>query len=201
MKSSAIQTVISIYLLLLPAIYYGQRGDKSYKLSTEKSSLTWVARNPDQKFSGTFKIKEGNVVLGEKELKEAVLFVDAQSFSCSDCGNRETAEKLTEFVKSKEFLNSSAMDFAVFKMYKSESMENSKDGNYRMEGALTIIGYTNNISLPVMILEKKDKIYVEGKITLNRSLWHLNNPKDYDPKTLIDQTIELYINLEGEKKK
>ena len=201
MMSSAIHWFISIFLLFLPLIHFAQKGEISYELSKEKSSLTWSARNQQQKFSGKMKIKEGKIVMKDKELSQAVLFVNAQSFICSDCGDPETAKKLSEFVKSSDFLNSEAMDFAVFKMYKSESIDNSKDGNYRIEGALTIKGYSNNISLPVMLLEKKDKIYIEGSVTLNRSLWHLDNPKDYDPNAVIDQTVELFFNLEGEKMK
>lgn len=92
------------------------------------------------------------------------------------------------------------MDFATFKLYKASKMEDSKNGNYRIEGNLTIIAYSNVISLPVTILEKKDKIYLEGKMSINRSLWKLNDPKNSEESEHIGQTIDLFLNFEGELK-
>lgn len=192
-----IATFISILFTSNPTS--GQKGERNYEFSVEKSVITWLARKGELKYSGSMKIKNGYIIFNNDELQQAVLFANARSIDCKECGSQEDAEKIMEFVKSANFLNTKNMDYATFKLYKSSKLENSKDGNYRIEGNLTIIGYSNTVSMPVMILEKKDKIYLEGKISLNRTLWNLNDPEDTE-KEHIGHTIELYLNLEGELK-
>jgi polyisoprenoid-binding protein YceI len=177
-----------------------QDKERTYEFDLDKSTITWVGRKADQKFSGSMKLQSGYITFNDAELTQAVIFADVQSINCKDCGNQENASDILEYVKSKDFLNVSNMDFATFKLYKASKIEDSKDGNYRIEGNLTIIAYSNVISMPVTILEKKDKIFLEGKLSMNRSLWKLNDPKNSDPSTHIGQTIDLYLNFEGEKK-
>lgn len=200
MRTILFNLVLIVLTLNVNNRAYSQEENRRYELLPEKSKFTWVGHKEEKSFSGTFSLKSGYIEFEDEELTQAVVFADMSTIKCDDCGEQEEARKLMEFVKSNAFLNVDNMDFSVFKMYKSAKMPDSKDGNYRLEGALTIIGYTNNISLPVMVLEKKEKVYVEGKITMNRSLWKLNNPAEGKPEDYIGQTIELYVNLEGEKK-
>jgi polyisoprenoid-binding protein YceI len=197
MKISIILVAFSAVLFLRPSQVMAQNDLRNYELDEAKSIVTWSAKLENEKFSGQFKIKNGYLNFAEKELSEGVVFVNTQSITCKECRDSETARKILEFITSDDFLKSQKMDFAVFKMYKSDILENSKDGNYRIEGALTIIGYSNTISLPVTILEKKGRVYLDGKLTINRALWELNNPKGSNPEQHIGQTIELYIHLEG----
>ena len=203
MNSSPIFALFSLTLIFLNIQLYSQEikiDERNYELSIEKSSISWVARNETEKFSGTLKIKEGAVTLIGDELQKAIVFANISSINCKECGDSELSQKILKYILSPEFLDAQKMDFAVFKMYQSSVLHNSKDGNFRVEGALTIKGYSNNISLPATILEKKKKIYLDGSFTMNRSLWELSNPKDSEQKNLIGQTIEIYIHLEGELK-
>ena len=200
MKSYIVSAVLFIFLLNISIDSDAQSDDRQYELIPEKSVITWVAKNEATKFTGTIKIKNGYLNFNQEMLSEAVVFANCKSITCTDCGKTETAKKLTDFIRSSEFLNVDNMDYAVFKMNKATVIENSKDGNFRLDGELTIIGYSNVISINVTISEKKDHVYVEGKLSLNRALWHLNNPSDEDQKSAIEQTIDLYLNLEGELK-
>ena len=198
--------IISKYALILSILLpfsvlnaIAQKGERKYLLDESKSSVNWSSTRGDENYSGKFKIKEGYVSFNDDELTQAVVFVNAQSLECKNCGDQESSKKMLEYARSAEFLNVQVMDFAVFKMYKSEKIENEDDYNYRIEGQLTIIAYAQTVSLPVVIEEKKGKISIEGKLSINRSLWHLENPSDGNPELYLDQTIDLYITLVGEK--
>lgn len=199
MSSKFLFIVTYISILFTSNLTSAQKGERNYDFSVEKSIITWVAKKGDDKYTGSMKIKNGYIIFNDGELQQAVLFANVQSIDCKECGSQEDAQKIMEFVKSANFLNTKNMDYATFKLFKSSKLENSKDGNYRIEGNLTIIGYSNTVSMPVMILEKKDKVYLEGKISLNRTLWKLNDP-DNSEMEHIGHTIELYLNLEGELK-
>jgi len=200
MKISLTASLITALLFFFSFQIKAQKGERKYEFTPEKSTITWTGTKGEDKYSGKLNIKEGYIVLNGEKLSQAVLFADVTTIDCKSCGDAETAREILEFIRSKDFLNVQNMDFAVFKMYKASKVAESKDNEYRMEGNLTIIGYSNTISIPVIIVEKKDKIYVEGKLSMNRALWNLNNPKDSERTVQIDQTIELYFNLEGEIK-
>jgi polyisoprenoid-binding protein YceI len=198
---------ISLTTLLLTAFLFSvsfetnaQKGERKYVFTPEKSSITWTGDRGDDEFSGKLKVKEGYITFNDEEMSQAVIFADVQSIDCKSCGDAEKARDILEYIQSKEFLNVETMDFAVFKMYKSSKVGDGKDRTYRIEGDLTIIGYSNTISIPVVVVEKKKKVYIEGKLSMNRSLWNLNNPKDSEIKEHIEQTIDLYFKLEGEIK-
>ena len=188
---------IFILILIGSNLTYAQKGERNYKFSVEKSLITWIAKKGEVKYSGSMKIKDGYIIFNNDDLQQAVLFANVQSIDCKECGSQEDAAKIMEFVRSSNFLNTKNMDYASFKLFKASKLENSKDGNYRIEGNLTIIGYSNTVGMAVMISEKKDKIYLEGKISLNRTLWKLNDPENSEIEH-IGHTVELFLNLEGE---
>lgn len=200
MKSSLTVFLISVYLIFNSQFIQAQKGKRNYEFTPEKSTITWVGNKGEEKYSGKLKLKSGYLSLNNEELTQVVVFADVQSIDCKTCGDAESAKKLLEFMRSAEFLNVQTMDFAVFKMYKSSKIENTEDGSYRVQGVLTIIGYSNEISIPVTIIEKKKKVYVEGRLSMNRALWNLNNPTDSEVTEHIDLTIELFLKLEGEIK-
>jgi len=173
--------ISSLILLLSLLIYKGdsniQKNEERFELNTEKSFVKWSLKDQNEVYSGTMKLKSGYVVMKEDDLKQVVVFVNTQSIFCEKCGENKSAQKIIEFVKSPEFLNSTAMDYAVFKMYSHEKIEKSKEDQFLVEGDLTIKGYSNKVNFPTTIKRKKNEILAEGTFTMNRSLWKLDNPK------------------------
>ena len=187
-------------LLFLSAGYSFQEGEKNYILDSGKSKIIWKAKKGANVFSGQLKIREGFLLMNQDQIEQAVIYANTQSIDCRSCGDREKAEDILTYVQSEEFLNIKKIDFAVFKLFRAEKSTGAQSGNYTVEGSLTIIGYTNNISLPVNVSVKKDRVFINGSVSLNRDLWNLKNPVEGKAQDYMDQTIELIINLEGQLK-
>lgn len=185
--------------LLISHSAHPQDAERNFELAADRSSVTWKAAKGKESYEGKIRLKSGYVTMKDNQLSQLVVFADCQSITCQKCGDAENASKIMEFVKSPAFLNVQNMDFAVFKMYKSEATGKEGDGKFNVEGNLTIIGYSNTISLPVTIAEKKGKLYGEAVFKFNRTLWNLND-NVADRKEAIDPVISLYIHLEGDPK-
>ncbi len=198
MEICKVAGLLALLFFLKPLTTNAQEGERNYELSTEKSKITWKGQRGDEPFSGKLKIREGYIQLKDDDLTQTVVFADMGSIDCKSCGDQETSEDIMIYARSKRFLNVDVMSFATFKMFKSEKYKGEDDYDYQIEGQLTIIGYSQTITIPVSVKEKKGKIYAQGDFTLNRALWNLNNPTIENPELYMDQTIMLNIYLEGD---
>jgi polyisoprenoid-binding protein YceI len=197
MKTFSTLTLLSI--LIISTVSLAQKTEVRYNLSSKESQINWMAKDANSEYSGSMKVKNGYVTLKDKKVTSAVVFVDSKSFECTKCGSAENAQKLTEFIKSSKFLNTDNMDYAVFKMYESKPLENSKDGNYFIKGNLSIIAFSNEISFPVFMEVKKGKLIIEGSFPINRDIWNLKNPVEKDETVYsMESKIVLSFTLKSE---
>ena len=174
--------------------------DRKYTFDLNKSVIKWVISQGEDEFTGTLRLKEGGYILMDDTiLSQVVVFVDSRSITCVKCGNAEDAKKFIDFIKSPKFLNVLNMDYAVFKMFKQEVLTDSKEGNFNVEGRLSIKGFSNNVRFPIFLEIKKEKIMATGTIPINRLLWDLKDPVEEDGKLIyhMDGMVKLYFKVEG----
>ena len=198
MRKAFLITVFCHFYLF--SISQAQNQERKYSFDLNKSVIKWVVSQGEDEYTGTLRLKEnGYILMNDKTLSQVVVFVDSKSIECVKCGNEEDSKKLIKFIKSSKFLNVMNMDYAAFKMLNQEALTDSKDGNFNVEGSLSIKGYTNNVSFPVFLELKKEKIMAKGSIPLNRMLWNLKDPVEEDGKLIyhMDAMVQLYFNLEG----
>ena len=174
-----------------------QKEEQRFEFSTEKSYVKWIAQEgEDKQYVGSFKLKSGYVVMKGEKMEMMTVFVDARSLQCDKCGSDAESKKLVEFMKSEKFLNTGIMDFASFKMYENQKLENNQ---YRLKGLLSMIAYSNEISFPAEVAIKKDKLTAQAEFTINRDLWNLKNPND-GRESHPGSTITLQVYLESKDK-
>ena len=197
MKISA--TILIIACFFFAHTSHAQKNEVKYNLSVSKSLVKWKCYDDEIEYVGSFKLKSGYITMKDEVLSSAVVFVDTKSIKCQKCGDQEDIQDLIRFIKSSSFLNTNAMDYAVFKMSSSDVLSDSKEGNYKIKGNLTIIGYSNEVNFPLFIEVKKGKLTAEGGFKLNRDLWNLKNPKKADDTYYtMESTMSLNFLLESE---
>ena len=84
-------------------------------------------------------------------------------------------------------------------MLKSNSLKDSKEGNYFIEGQLTIKGYSNAVSFPILMEIKGEQLFATASVPLNRSLWELKEPLNEEGNLIynMDGMVNLDINIEA----
>ncbi len=135
----------------------------SYKVDTEHSKLTWLAKKITGEHSGTINLSTGSLNVDNNVLKGGSFDLDTKSIAVTDITDKDDNAKLLGHLRGDDF-------FAVEKFGKAKfvitSVVAKGGGLYDVKGNLTIKGITNAISFPANV--KIDN-------TINRSKGLMND--------------------------
>ncbi len=171
----------------------------SYKIDPAQSTVKWLGEVETGAYShnGVIKIKEGTIDLDGKSDKGRFVF-DMNSIESVDLKDvKDKKAKLEGHLKADDF-------FAVAKhpeatlLIKSLNQNPKDKTSYEAVGDLTIKGKTNQVKLPVSLVEKDGKVKVTGSFKINRVEWGVNyNSKSvFDIKALGDKAIKNDISFD-----
>ncbi|AOW20550.1 YceI family protein [Urechidicola croceus] len=114
----------------------------TYKVNTEKSSLTWKGFKPTGSHNGTISLANGSLNVADDNIVGGKFTIDMNSIVCLDLPEEGDygAPKLVGHLNSPDFFDVAKFPTATFEITEVKSTS--------ISGNLTIKGITKNISIP-----------------------------------------------------
>lgn len=171
---------------------------KSYKIDTNASELTWLAKKVTGQHNGTIKIKDGALDASNNKLTGGSFTIDMTTIVCTDLEDEKWNKKLVGHLKSGDFFGVEEHNTASFAITKAESKK-SDGGNYQITGDLTIKNITNEVTFPAQVEFKDGKVTAIATIIFDRSKFDIRYGSNSFFDNLGDKTIyddvEIGVNL------
>lgn len=191
MKSFGISACILAFALTANAA-----ATKSIPLDTKASQVKWVGTKiTKSSHNGTVDLKEGSVTFSGKSLTAGTFTIDMTTIKNLDLTDAKMNQKLVGHLTSDDFFAVQAHPTAAFKITK---VEDSKSGDIKVTGDLTIKGITKPVTFPATMKFEGGVYTATGKLTINRTQWDIkyNSGSYFDPKKLGDKLINDDIEIE-----
>jgi polyisoprenoid-binding protein YceI len=160
-------------------------------LDPSASKFDFVAAKITRSHDGSFGQFTGTLALAGDEIHGVNFEVDTTSV-------RTDTDKLTEHVKSKDFLDVATYPKASFKST-SVAKQTSGPATHLITGALTLHGVTQEITFPVTVTSTPEAISGRGEISINRQKFGVIYPGM--PDDLIKDEVILKPSFVFPKKK
>ena len=151
------------------------------KIDPAQSSIRFVTKQMNVPVEGRFKKFDATVAFdpAKPEATKAEFDVDIASI---DLGN---AEGETE-AKRKLWLNTDAFPKAKFV---ASTVKQTAPGKYEAAGALTIKGITQNIVVPITLVDAPGTRTVEGQFPMKRLQYKIGEGQWSDTDTVADEVL------------
>ena len=168
------------------------------------SSIRWTGSKTTGEHSGTFKVKEGNLIVDDSTISGGTIIIDMQSLTNTDLNeDAENKVKLETHLKSPDFFNVMKYPTAKFIISKVEpyvadstGAPPAKGATHTITGNLTLTDQTQSISFPATIKVDDKGVKANADFNIDRTQWGLNykgpnNPQDW----FISKTVNLKLNV------
>ena len=154
---------LTIPALLAASISVASSATAQQKLIPAESEISFTSRQMGVPVSGSFKKFDAQIVFDPKkpELSKVSFTVDLLS---ADIGNPETETEL----KKPGWFNSLKMPVATFTSTSVKALGTLGNGKFEFAGKLAIKGISQNIVVPVTLIQAKDNTRVVGSFNLKR---------------------------------
>lgn len=123
----------------------------SYNVDVNQSKLLWIGKKVTGQHNGDVKISKGNLTFDGNTLKSGNFTIDMNTINALDVSGGEKASldghlKGLEEDETDHFFNVKKYPTATFELTKATKLMNNPEGNYVINGNLTIKGITKQIS-------------------------------------------------------
>nr|WP_225865598.1 YceI family protein [Dyadobacter sp. UC 10] len=174
--------------------------DKTLKVDTKASSVTWGAKKVTGTHAGTVPLESGSLIVDGDKLKGGSFVADIKNLVVTDVTDKEMNGKLTGHLKSDDF-------FSVEKHPQAKLVISSvtpKGGNaYDVAGKLTIKGITQDVKFPATVKADAQKVSATAKVTIDRTKYDIKFRSSNFFENLGDKAIDndftLDVNLVANK--
>lgn len=157
------------------------------KLDVANSHLTWLGKKVGGQHNGKVSLKEGSATFNGNQIVSATpVIVDLATITCDDITEQEYNTKLVGHLKDADFF-----DVAKYPTAKFETT--GVEGN-TLVGKLTIKDKTEEVKIPITVVNENGTAKVSGKITIDRTKFGVM----YSSKKLADTLKDKIINDEVE---
>ncbi len=173
----------------------------SYKVNPELSTIKWKGSKViGSSHTGNIKLKSGTLLMESDKLKGGNFTIDMTSITNSDIEDEKNSQKLVNHLESDDFFSVKQYPEATFKI---TSFVDKGDGNYTINGDLTIKDKTEPITFPAIVMYKNSQVVASAKITFDRSKFDVQYGSgsffdNLGDKAISDE-IELDVALIAEK--
>lgn len=134
------------------------------------SEMKWLATKIGGQHDGTIAVRSGTVEFAGDTIKAAKFEIDMKSIRVLDIKDPKYNADLTTHLKSDDFFSSDKFSTGTFELKKATAR---KDGMHDIEGVLTLKGKSEKVSFPAKIERNGDKITLQAKAKLDRTLWDI----------------------------
>ncbi len=143
---------------------------------------------------GTLKVKSGKVVLKDGAPVSGEIVIDMNTIHTLSTGKGSGESAMENHLKSADFFDVAKYPEAKFV---AKSGKQTGDNAFDLVGDLTIKGITKEVTIPVTVANlSKDGATVNGKITLDRTLWDIRYGSGKFFKSLGDNVIDDMFTVE-----
>ena len=147
-------------------------GDK-YAVNTATSKITWTgSKKVGDSHSGTMALSSGTLAVDKGSLTGGKFVIDIKSLTNTDMAGTEDAGKLEGHLKSPDFFKMGEFPTATFEITKVTKVMNNPAMTHTVNGNLTVLGISKNISMPATISVDGGKVTAMVKeYAFNRTDW------------------------------
>lgn len=187
-----------------------------YKVDAASSNVEWIGTKVSGYHTGTVKIKNGELMVGNGNLTGGKIVLDMTTITASGPGKTEDEmnKKLTGHLQSPDFFDVATYPEATFEITgvkpfsgvvndsidpRQESISKYKVANptHTISGNLTIKGITKNIEFPAGITSSENGMDAIAKFNIDRTQWNIVYPGK--PDDLIRNEIHFGISVKAIK--
>jgi len=150
------------YAILLITVFFCNVYSQDLILDNMNSSIKWTGKEITTKTHyGSLKFQEGKISMKGEKIIRGSFIVDMKSIDCEDLSGT-SKNYLESHLKSEDFFGVEDYPKASLSIKNSEL---KSEGNYVVEGDITIKGITQPISFNISIQNKEGK----AKLTFDRT--------------------------------
>ena len=167
----------------------------SYHADIENSHIIWTGRRVTGSHQGTIQLSSSNLVIIDGVIDSGTFRFDISSIKVNDIQDFDISEQLRLHLLSDDFFDLLHYPFAEFTI---TSALPDGEGNYNIEGDLTIKGITKPIVFDAFIVLKNDSLTATARIIVNRTDYNIRFRSDKFFENLGDLLIydEFILDIE-----
>ena len=147
----------------------------SYHADIENSRLTWTGRRVTGSHQGTIQLSTSSLVIIDGVIDSGTFRFDISSIKVYDIEDFDISEQLRLHLLSDDFFDLLHYPFAEFII---TSALPDGEGNYNIEGDLTIKGITKPLVFDTAIALKNDSLTAVARIIVNRTDYNIRFRSD-----------------------
>lgn len=160
-----------------------------YKVSSDKSVLSWKGTKKGGEHFGVIKIEEGTINISHGRFIGGSVKINMNEIEIQDTQDSVIQAKILSEIKDTTFFDVKNNPFSTFKVNKIK--------NDSAFGDLTIKGITKPISFPVTVSYKgRTVVYDAPWFKINRENWNLKFDNWFKEK-LVDEDLQFKLHLEA----
>ena len=146
-------------------------GEKTaFEIDTKASKVHWTGKKVTGEHTGYVSVGSGQVMVDKNNVTGAKVNMDMNSIVCTDLTNEEYNKKLVGHLKSDDFFSVEKNPNSTFEI---TSVKPAANGQYTVNGNLSIKGITNEISFPAKISVDKNVVKANGTAKIDRTKWDI----------------------------
>jgi len=158
-------------LFVFTAMASDSKGERtSYEVNTKESKVHWTGKKVTGEHTGYISIGNGTVMVEGEKVVGGEVNIDLNSMVCTDLTNEGMNQKLIGHLKSDDFFSVEKYPEANFAI---TSMKMKENGEYHVEGNLTMKGATHKISFPASATVEDGKVQAKGTAVVDRTKWDI----------------------------
>lgn len=147
------------------------KGEKTtFEIDTKASKVLWTGKKVTGEHTGYLSVGKGTVMVENSNVVGAQVNIDMNSIVCTDIKDEGTNQKFVGHLRSDDFFSVDKHKNARFEI---TSMKQVSNGNFNVNGKLTIKGITNEISFPAKVNLANGLVKASGTAKLDRTKWDI----------------------------
>ena len=171
------------------------------------TTVTWTGSKPTGSHEGTFRVKEGTLMVTNNALTGGSFTIDINSLNNVDLASDPKSKgDLEGHLKSADFFDVAKYPNATFAItavepFTADSSNKVADATHVIKGNLTLKDSTKNISFPAKVTVNENTVTAFADFDVDRTQWGMNykgpnNPADW----VISKTVNIKLSLAASKK-
>jgi len=169
--------------------------------------ITWTGFKPTGQHDGTFKVKEGSLLVNNNQLSGGSFTIDINSLNNLDmAASPKDKAGLEGHLKSPDFFDAEKYPTAAFEItsvepYVADSSSKTKDATHLIKGNLTLKNSTKNITFPAKVTVDANTVAAFADFNIDRSLWGMNYKGQNNPQNwVISKDVNIKLSVSASKK-
>jgi polyisoprenoid-binding protein YceI len=146
----------------------------AFKIDTQASKMTWLAKKVTGQHNGTIKLSGGSLNVEGNVVKSGSVEIDMNSIVVEDIADKDMNAKLTGHLKEADFFDAAKYPKGKFEVTKMEpNKQAAGKNNYTVTGKLTLKGITKDVTFPATVVINGNKMTANAKFNLDRTQWDI----------------------------